>query len=153
MFPTVTADAFERNAGRSPIPMWHRARTLLLGVVLWASGSLPAPGQAGSAEVVPPGDTATGPTIRLDFGHDASPGNPVASFMYFVPLISPAPVSCVTSPGNTQAALVLSAKRSSTSRSFVAICEFEFTGDGTEQSIFDLAPSIRRHEERLNAGG
>ncbi|HXJ75384.1 MAG TPA: hypothetical protein VNM37_21190, partial [Candidatus Dormibacteraeota bacterium] len=149
----MTADAFEGNASRSPIPEWCCARALLLGAVLWANGSLPALSQAGSAELFPPGDAANGPTIRLDFGHDASPGNTVASFMYFVPLISPEPVSCITSPSNTQAARVLSAKRNSTSRSFVATCEFEFTGDGTEQSIFDLAPSIRRHEQRLKAGG
>ena len=153
MFSILTADAFERNACRNPIPMWYCARTMLLGVVLWANSSVPALSQAGSANPVPPGHAVTGPTIRLDFGQDASPGSSVASFMYFVPLISPAPVSCVTSPGNTQAARVLSAKRNSTSRSFVVICEFEFTGDGTEQSIFDLAPSIRRHEERLKAGG
>jgi hypothetical protein len=89
----------------------------------------------------------------LDFGHDATPGNPVASFMYFVPLVSPEPVSCITSPGSTQIARVLSAKRNGTFNSFVVICEFEFTGDGTELSLFDLGPTIRREEQRLKAGG
>ena len=77
----------------------------------------------------------------------------MASFMYFVPLISPEPVSSITSPGSTQAARVLSARRKSTPHSFVVTCEFEFTGDGSQQSIFDLEPSIRRHERRLKAGG
>jgi hypothetical protein len=73
--------------------------------------------------------------------------------MYFVPLISPEPVSCLTSPGSTQGARVLSAKRKSTTHSFVVSCEFEFTGEGSQQSIFDLEPNIHRHEQQLKAGG
>jgi hypothetical protein len=98
-------------------------------------------------------DSATGPTIRLDYGRDQSPGNPITSFMYFVPLISPEPVSSSTSPGNTQAARVLSAKRKSNGHSFVVACEFEFTGNGSQQSIVDLVPTIRRHTRELSAGG
>jgi hypothetical protein len=77
----------------------------------------------------------------------------MASFMYFVPLISPEPVSSTTSPGSTQAARVLSARRKGTVHSFVVTCEFEFIGDGSQQSILDLAPTIRRHEWELRAGG
>lgn len=148
-----TADASEGHHSRSPIPEWRGARELLLALALWANGLLPALGQAGPPALVPLTDAATGPTIRLDFGRDPSPGNPVAAFMYFVPLISPEPVSSTTSPGSTQAARVLSARRKNTTRSFVVICEFEFTGDGSQQSIFDLEPSIRRHDRQLKAGG
>lgn len=77
----------------------------------------------------------------------------MASFMYFVPLISPEPVSSSTSPGSTQAARVLSTRRKSTVRSFVVTCEFEFTGKGSQQSILDLAPTILRNERELKAGG
>ena len=153
MFCRIAAAAFEGNASSSPIPGWSYAMVLLLGMVLWTSSSQPALSQAASPGGAPPSDDAKGPTIHLDFGQDASPGNSVAAFMYFVPLISPAPVSCMTSPGSTQVARVLSAKRNGTSSAFVVSCEFEFTGDGTELSIFDLGPSIRRHEERLKAGG
>ncbi len=73
--------------------------------------------------------------------------------MYFVPLISPAPVSSVSSPGNTQAARVFLARRKSTPHTFVVTCEFEFTGDGSEQTVVDLEPCIRRNEQRLKAGG
>jgi hypothetical protein len=73
--------------------------------------------------------------------------------MYFVPLISPEPVSSSTSPGSTQAARVLSARRKGTVDSFVVTCEFEFTGNGSQQSIVDLAPNIRRQERELRAGG
>ena len=95
----------------------------------------------------------TGPTVRLDYGRDPSLANPVAAFMYFVALISPEPVSTVTSAGNTQTARVLSARRKSSTGSFVVTCEFEFTGTGSQQSIFDLAPAIRRHERQLKASG
>jgi hypothetical protein len=73
--------------------------------------------------------------------------------MYFVPLISPEPVSSLTSPGSTQVARVFSAKRKSTPNSFVVTCEFEFSGSGSQQSILDLEPNIRRHKRKLEAGG
>ena len=130
-----------------------RIPRLLTACVLALAVSLSAPGQTGPPAVVPPADAATGPTIRLDVGHDSSLGNPVAAFMYFVPLISPEPVFSSTSPGSTQSARVLSAKRKNTPHSFVVSCEFEFTGDGSQQSIFDLEPNIHRHERQLKAGG
>jgi len=77
----------------------------------------------------------------------------MASFMYFVPLISPEPVSSSTSPGSTQAARVLSARRKDTAYSFAVTCEFEFTGNGSQQSILDLAPTILRNDRELRAGG
>ena len=95
----------------------------------------------------------TGPTIRLDSAPGESGGTPVESFMYFVPLISPAPVSSLTSPGSTQSVKVLSAKRHATDRSFLTVCEFEFRGQGTHQSLFDLTGEIQRHQQKLKAGG
>jgi hypothetical protein len=73
--------------------------------------------------------------------------------MYFVPLISPEPVSSSTSPGSTQVARVLAIRRKTTGHSFVVTCEFEFTGNGSQQSILDLEPAIRRQERKLRAGG
>jgi len=96
---------------------------------------------------------STGPTIRLDYTPGESPGNPVASFMYFVPLISLEPVSSLTSPGSTQSAHVTSAKRRFTGHSFFTKCEFEFRGQGSQESLFDLTNSIRGHEWRLKEGG
>ena len=124
-----------------------------MSLALWANGLQPALSQVTSPPTVVVTDAATGPTIQLDYGRDQSPGNSVASFMYFVPLISPEPVSSRTSPGSTHAARVLSTERKSTSHSFVVKCEFEFTGNGSQQSILDLGPTIRRHEQELRAGG
>jgi hypothetical protein len=131
----------------------RRASLLLLSLALWANGLRPALSEATPPPTVAATDANTGPTIGLDYGRDKSPGNPVASFMYFVPLISPEPVSSSTSPGSTQAARVLSARRKGTAHSFVVTCEFEFTGEGSQQSILDLTPTIRRHERELRAGG
>src|SRR4051812_27350461 len=47
-----------------------------------------------------------GPTLRLDYGKTDAPANPISVFMYFVPLISPEPVSITENPGNTQSAKV-----------------------------------------------
>jgi hypothetical protein len=130
-----------------------RASLTLLSLALWANGLLSALGQVTPPPTVAATNAATGPTIRLDYGRDQSPGNAVASFMYFVPLISPEPVSSTTSPGSTQTARVLSTRRKDTVHSFVVTCEFEFTGNGSQQSILDLAPTIRRQERKLIAGG
>jgi hypothetical protein len=129
------------------------ASLLLLAMALWGNPLRPTLSQAAPPPTVADTDAATGPTIWLDYGRDQSPGNPMASFMYFVPLISPEPVSSSTSPGSTQTARVLSVSRKSTVHSFVVTCEFEFAGSGSQQSILDLAPSIRRHERELIAGG
>jgi hypothetical protein len=133
--------------------MRRRASLLLLSLALWANGLQPALSQTTQPPTIAATNAATGPTIRLDYGRDQSLGNPMASFMYFVPLISPEPVSSSTSPGSTQAARVLSAGRKDTAHSFVVTCEFEFTGNGSQQSIVDLVPNIRRNEGELRAGG
>jgi hypothetical protein len=73
--------------------------------------------------------------------------------MYFVPLISPEPVSSLTTPGSTQSVHLFSAKRRFTANSFVATCEFEIAGQGSHQNPFDLSEAIRRHERQLKAGG
>jgi hypothetical protein len=125
----------------------------MLSLTLWANALRPGLSQATPPPTDAATNSATGPTIRLDYGRDQACGNPIASFMYFVPLISPEPVSSCTSPGNTQAARVLSASRKSTGHSFVVTCEFEFTGNGSQQSIVDLVPTIRRHTRELGAGG
>ena len=148
-----TKDASEGHPRRSSPPAGCRARGRLLVLALWTNGLLPALGQTGLPALAPLTDAATGPTLRLDFGRDPSPANPVASFMYFVPLISPEPVSSITSPGSTQVARVLSNKRKSNAHSFVVRCEFEFTGEGSQRSIFDLEPKMRRHQQQLKAGG
>jgi len=99
-----------------------------------------------------PAPESAGPTLHLDFGRAESPGNSVAEFMYFVPLISLEPVSVVKSPGNTQRARMVSATRSFTDRTFLVTCEFEFVGEGNQQDVFDHTDKVRRHEQDLKKG-
>src|SRR5258706_14656606 len=89
----------------------------------------------------------TGRTLQLDYGLGEARSNPVSKFMYFVPLISPEPVSVFTNAGNTQCARVLSFDCRTNGRSFSATCEFEFTGTGSQQNVFDHAHVIQQHEQ------
>lgn len=105
------------------------------------------PGGAGTAN----GDS--GPTIWMDYGRGDGPGSAMATFMYFIPLISPEPVRALSSPGSTQKARVLSAQRHQSGNSFTTTCDFEFTGNGSQEDIFDLGRIIQQHEGQLKAGG
>ena len=132
----------------------------MLGLLLLVGCFTPAPRLAGAPLFPPTGKSeanpapeSPGPTLRLDYGRGESPGNPVAEFMYFVPLISLEPVSIVKSPGNTQRARMVSATRSFTARSFLVTCEFEFVGEGNQQDVLDHTEKVRRHERELKEGG
>lgn len=104
---------------------------------------------AGFTRAAEPG----GPTIRLSDGQTDSSVNSLAAFMYFVPLISPEPVSIVVGPGSTQSARVTSATRKVSGNSFVARCGIEFLGTGWQKSVFDYADEIHHNEQKLKDGG
>jgi hypothetical protein len=95
----------------------------------------------------------TGPTLQFDYGQGQPQTNAVSKFMYFVPLISPDPVSVFTNTGNTQCARVLSFACQTNGATFVATCEFDFTGSGFQQNIFDLTEKIKRRQKELQNGG
>jgi hypothetical protein len=154
--PPTKPEACKVGGGLSP----RHFVTTMLGLLvlvecftpaLWLAGAPSFP-PAGRSEVAPAPEFP-GPTLRLDYGRGQSPGNPVAEFMYFVPLISPEPVSLVKSHTNTQRARMVSATRSFTARSFLVTCVFEFVGDGNQQNVFDHTEKVRRHERVLKEGG
>lgn len=93
-----------------------------------------------------------GPTLHFDYGNGRPMDNPLYKFMYFVPLIWPAPITVSTSAGNTQRARVISSSCVTNGAAFHAVCEFEFIGDGFERNVFDQGDLIRRHETELKAG-
>lgn len=95
---------------------------------------------------------APGPTLHLDYLRESTGGNPISEFMYFVPLISPEPVSIQESPGNTQRARVISARRRIKTDSFSIECEFEINGAGLQRNEFDHTNIIRRREAQLKQG-
>jgi len=94
----------------------------------------------------------TGPTLLFDYGHGQLRENLVSKFMYFVPLISPEPVSVFTDASNAQCARVLSFSSRTNGASFSVTCEFDFTGTGSLQNVFDHTPKIKKHEQELQAG-
>ena len=94
----------------------------------------------------------TGPTLHLDYGQGEPHDNPISKFMYFVPLISPEPVSVFTNVGNTQCARVLSFSCRTNGATFHAICKFNFTGTGSQRNVFDNHAKIKEHHKQLLAG-
>ena len=94
----------------------------------------------------------SGPTLHLDYGRGEPYSNSISQFMYFVPLISPEPVSVFTNAGNTQCARVLSFACQTNGSSFRAICEFDFTGTGSLRNVFDITQKIKSHKKDLEAG-
>lgn len=96
---------------------------------------------------------ATGPTLSLEAARPGSAGSPIAEFMYFVPLISPDPVSVSENSGNTQRGRIVSTTRRFKPDSFQIVSAFEITGEGFQRNTFDPTNHIRRNEERLKAGG
>ncbi len=108
----------------------------------------PEPSEHTSASV----HSTTGPTLKLDYAQGQDRANTLAEFMYFVPLISPEPVSLLVSPGNTQRARVTSYSRRTNGNSFVVTCDFELAGEGRQQNVFDHREVLRRHESELKSG-
>ena len=85
---------------------------------------------------------SNGPTVLLSYSREALEENPIRSFMYFVPLISPVTVNRGASAGNRQQAGILSYERRATSRSFCVTCDFTMSGQGFSRYTFDPAGMI-----------
>lgn len=132
-----------------PIIPWFRPwRRGGASLVLWAClGLLPT-----LAWTQAPSGGEAGPTVRLDYNPDGS-GSSMADFMYFIPLISPEPVTAMSAPGSTQQARVTSVTRKKSGGSLTTTCDFEFSGDGSQQDVFDLTRIIQAHERKLKEGG
>ena len=62
--------------------------------------------------------------------------NPIASFMYFIPLIAPTFVDNISSVNNDQQVGIISHELKENSKSFQVTCEFEILGSGFHMSTF-----------------
>jgi hypothetical protein len=80
---------------------------------------------------------ADGPTVLLFSETGRFPENTLADFMYFVPLISPVPVSAVISPNNTQGGYLVSYESDEIRDRFHVACEFRMKGAGFYLNKFD----------------
>ncbi len=103
---------------------------------------------AEEVERAPAKDEDAGPVLKMGYDQRPFEKNPIAAFMYFVPLIATTPVDRQTSAGNSQEVAVVSFKRKSDARTFTASCEFEMRGSGFHRVTFD-APDVilRQHRE------
>jgi hypothetical protein len=88
-----------------------------------------------------------GPTMLMNYSREKNIKNPIASFMYFVPLIAPTLVDSVSSVNNDQQVSVLSYELKTDSNSFHLTCEFEIAGTGFHMNTFDPAGMIAAQKD------
>jgi hypothetical protein len=95
---------------------------------------------------------ANGPTVMLNYIPQTIEKNPISSFMYFIPLISPTFVDRETSANNEQQVGIVSYERTANSNSFYVTCEFEILGKGFHKNTFDHEKMIALHTVGLKEG-
>ncbi len=81
--------------------------------------------------------TPAGPTLYLESDSPDTVTNPASSLMYFVPLISPTLVDCLSSEDNRQISRILSFRRELEKSKFRVICEFDLKGAGSFTSTYE----------------
>ena len=92
---------------------------------------------------------SNGPAVMLSYNTLRPVQTPTASFMYFIPLISPTLVSTEISRNNRQQATFISYKKSVVLDSFTLSCEFELQGNGFFTDIFDSNEIIATFPEEI----
>ena len=95
---------------------------------------------------------SNGPTLIMSYSKQKFIKNPIASFMYFVPLIAPTLVDNISSVNNDQQVGIISYDKKVTSKSFYLACYFEILGSGFHMNTFDFAGMIAAHTEELKKG-
>ena len=114
-------------------------------LVLLACAVLPAATTPCSAAP----DARTGPTLALRYDGVEAP-NPIADFMYFVPLISPVMVNSSTEPDNTQQATITGFSKTRNEETFRVVCGFAVTGTGSHEYAVVFDDMVRKHRKRLD---
>jgi hypothetical protein len=103
-----------------------RLHGILSGIIVILSLGWFSPVVVGSDAI-----TLTGPTLYLESDSADEVTNPASCLMYFVPLISPTLVDCLSSDDNQQISKILSFRREEEKEKFRVICEFDIQGTGT----------------------
>jgi hypothetical protein len=118
-----------------------RRITLYLAIAILMTVSLDSPA-SDKAE--------NGPTIQLCC---KGKKEPIANFMYFVPLISPVSVTSETSKNSNQSGYAISCEESETKKdSFFKSCEFRMEGKGSHINNFDHKEMIERNKKDVDDG-
>lgn len=93
-----------------------------------------------------------GPTLIMSYRKSDSGLNPIASFMYFVPLIAPTRVDNISSLNNGQQLEIISHHVIIDSTSFSLTCGFDVSGRGFHMNRFDSAGMIAANADTLKKG-
>jgi hypothetical protein len=86
-------------------------------------------------------DKTSGPTLLIDY-RDGGPGNPVDTFMYFVPLVAPTAMDVYTDPNTTLNARIISRTSKESDSGFTTVCTFEIRGSGVYEAFFEPTEMI-----------
>jgi hypothetical protein len=97
-------------------------------------------------------EDSNGPTLIMSYSKQKFVKNPIASFMYFVPLIAPTLVDNISSVNNDQRVGIISHDIKVDSKSFQVACEFEILGNGFHMNTFDPNGMIEAHTDDLKKG-
>jgi hypothetical protein len=113
--------------------------TPCVGLSIDPNGGINLLHESSSVDDNNPANDSSGCTVLLSYSKETFKENPISSFMYFVPLISPTGVDRQTSANNTQQVGIITYEKKMTSKSFSVICEFEILGKGFHKNTFDPA--------------
>lgn len=91
----------------------------------------------------------TGPTLSLGYDKNYFKGNPISSFMYFVPLISWTTVYQYISTNNGQQIGIIAYQKKVTAKSFIINCDLVIRGDGFHLDTFDPYTMIALNSKGL----
>jgi len=94
----------------------------------------------------------SGPTVNLRSEQQLD-GSAIEHFMYFIPLISPVPVTVSSSTGSTQRVHMLSLERTQDQERIALRCAFEIKGAGFYHNNLDQTRIISRHADKIRRDG
>jgi len=97
-------------------------------------------------------EDGNGPTFIMSYRKEKYVKNPIASLMYFVPLIAPTLVDNISSVNNDQQVGIISHEIKVNSKSFKVACDFEILGKGFHMNTFDSNGMIAAHTDELKKG-
>ena len=132
--------------------LWIYLQLLFVCILLFTAGVGTSADTKSVADGSTVGEGSSGPTVLLSYSRETFEENPISSFMYFVPLISPTLVDRQTSPNNTQRVGIITHERKMTSKSFSVTCEFEILGKGFHKNTFDPAGMMALFIDELKEG-
>ena len=123
--------------------------TSCIGLSSNPDSSVSIPSDESGADSNYPAKDGHGPTMIMSYEKEEFVKNPIASFMYFIPLIAPTFVDNISSVNNDQQVAIISHEIKVKSKSFHVTCDFEILGSGFHINTFDSAGMIAAHTDEF----